>query len=67
MITVFEGGWTLGAGESDLIEHVDNEAIGSSRFANSPAVGTVVLPFEPVLNARLAIEFVALPTLNHVG
>ena len=67
MVTEFEGCWTVFAGECELIEHVDNIAIGSSRFVNGPAVGAVVCLFGPVLNARLAIEFVALRTLCHVS
>ena len=42
IVTVLECGWTLGAGESDLIEHVDKFAIGSFRLVNCTAVGTVV-------------------------
>ena len=67
LVTVFKGGWTLYAGESDIIERVDNEAIGSSRLVNGPAVGTGFCLFGPFLNARLAIEFVTLPTLYHVS
>ncbi len=67
IVTVLECGWTIGAGESDLIEHVDNFAIGSFCLVmNGPAVGTAVFSFDPFLNARLAIDCVALPTLYHV-
>jgi len=66
IVTVLECGWTLDAVESKMIEHVDNFAIGSFGLVNGSAVGTVVFSFGPFLYARLAIEFVALPTLYHV-
>ena len=55
IVTVLECGWTLGAGESEIIEHVNNFSIGSFRLVNGSAVGTVVFSFGPFLNARLAI------------
>ncbi len=67
IVTVLECGWTIGAVESALIEHVDNLAIGSFRLVNGPAVGTVVFSFGPFLNARLAIDCLALSTLYHVS
>jgi len=67
VVTEFEGFWTLDAGESYLIEHVDNLTIGSTRFVRGPAVGTVVFSFGPFLDAQFAIECVASLTLYHIS
>ena len=67
LVAVFMNSLAIHAVEGNLIQRVLSKAIWYIRwFENGPTVGTVFILKEPVFNALIATQLVALTTLHHL-
>lgn len=68
MVSVLEDGWTLRALKLKLFQHVQDEQVWLAGWrVVCAAIGARFRFQSPVIDACLAVQFVALPALDHLG